>query len=270
VAYPVDSGSTYVYNTTNNIYPSGSAGSTEGTEAAYAGSDENEKESLTATEKQRLSNMITPLPKVEPAASKPLLAGDAEAVDIALTGFSDFRAGKYEQAADRLFTATQQDPSSPVLKIYLAEALFSIGEYRYAAEYLRQALSAHMELAGQSFEPDQLYASTPEGRADFEEHLKLLKEHVKIKPYDADALLLLGFIQLQSGDLMGAGSTFINLKESSADPINRELAEKLLEAIQNGSKRAMQKVQIPADPVLTASATPADDEIGETLIAALY
>ncbi len=279
VSYPQDTSDTYVYyNTYNNYYSTPPAtGETSGDAQARI-LPSREDEPLAASEREQLLEQIAPLPKAEPAeegesvlpAGKGLQAGDTEgsAVQTALAGLDAFRSGQYEKAADKLFTATQEDPSSEILKIYLAESLFSIGEYRFSADYLRQALSARKDLALQSFEPSRLYAATSEGKADFESHLALLKEHVRLKPYDTDALLLLGFIQLQSGDLMGAGTSFIALKESAADSSDKEIANQFLEVIHRQSENPSAKPAVPVDdPLLKASAEP--DAVGETLIEAM-
>jgi tetratricopeptide (TPR) repeat protein len=280
--YGYGSSDTYV---TNNYYSSPAPSETVETNAGtyIQGSGAAQAPALDSG-----SGDITPLPKAQPvelehagtAEAPPPVAeaagGGAGAIDAALIGLTLFRDGRYADASDSLFAASVDDPASPVLKVYLAQSLFAIGEYKYSAEYLRQALTARPELALQDFSIGRLYAATPEGQTDMERHLAALKEQTSVQPYDADALLVLGFIQMNDGNTSGAGASLLAMGDAATNPANQAMALQLLGAAQVRSLPSGTLSAGGGDRAETALATGIEtppeqpDELGATLTNALY
>ena len=182
----------------------------------------------------------------------------------ALNGLAEFRSGSYNEAADTLFSAVQADPSSPTLKVYLAEALYAMGEYKFSAEYLRQALEARPDLIQKNFTLGRLYAPSPQGEQDLAEHYEQLSAWSALRPYDTDALLVLGFVQLQSGRLAEAGTTAIALRNGSPSPIDRTFAERLFaeSEVRSGTRPE-------ASPQLSPEPSDDDDRLARALVASL-
>lgn len=209
---------------------------------------------------------ITPIPPEEmldraSADKAPSVRGEI-AERTALNGLAEFRSGSYSDAAETLFSAVQADPSSPTLKVYLAEALYAMGEYKFSAEYLRQALEARPDLIQKSFNPSRLYAPSPQGEQDLAEHYEQLSSWTALRPYDTDALLVLGFVQLQSGRPAEAGATLIALRDGSAT--DRTLADRLLaESEVRGGARPQ------AVPALSPEPADEDERLGQVLVASL-
>ncbi len=274
--------STYIYN--NNYYsgtPTSSEAPTE-PESSYAPAP-----SAAGASQEGVKAEITPLPKAEemeraeaetvPESGRPgsVARDSGRALDTALTGLASFRDGRYPEASDSLYEAVQADPISPSLKVYLAESLFAIGEYKFAADYLRQALITRPSLALEPFDLGRLYAPTPGGQEDLDRHLRSLKEYLDLQPYDADALLVLGFLQLQNGNLTGAAGTLLAHNDYAENPVSQNVASQLFAAIQlkDPSLAGGLKAEGPAPLAESAGepeGAPTQDELGQALSSALY
>jgi tetratricopeptide (TPR) repeat protein len=267
--YPYDGGTTV----NNNYYYSGApAGGGEASTPAPSG----------AAAPAESQGGISPLPKadesdgaraeVERVPGKGSIAypNSSQALNEALSGLANFRDGRYPEASEDLYAAVQSDPASPGLKVYLAESLFAIGEYKFAGDYLRQAILTRPGVALQPFDLDRLYAPTPDGQADLNRHLGALKEHLELQPYDADALLVLGFLQLQGGDPSEAAGTLLALNDYTENPLSQQAASQLFAAVQLRNLSLADGL-----PGLNASPTPGEagfvteDELGDALSAAL-
>jgi tetratricopeptide (TPR) repeat protein len=264
--YPYEGG-TAVYN--NYYYSSAPAA---GGEASGAGAAPAES-----------SGGISPLPKAEdgesaraeaesvPGRGNIIYPGSGQALNEALSGLANFRDGRYPEASEDLYAAVQSNPASPGLKVYLAESLFAIGEYKFAGDYLRQAILTKPAVALQPFDLGRLYAPTPEGQADLNRHLDALKEHVELQPYDADALLVLGFLQLQAGDPNEAAGTLLALNDYTENPLSQQAASQLFAAVQLRNLSladGLPGLNANPAPAETSGFTP-EDELGDALSAAL-
>ena len=274
--YGYGGGSTSDTYVTNNYYPAPAAEEAP-VEAPRAGAPAPVPPAAPAERNDADSN-ITPLPKLEtvergegPAAGPEDARSQATA--SALVGLTNFRDGRYMEASESLFAAAQLNPESPALRVYLASSLFSIGEYGYSAQYLREALENRPSLALQDFDLGRLYAATPEGQADLTAHRDALKEHAALHPYDADGLLVLGFVQLNENDFSGAAASFVALESASISSSSQEMAARLLGAVQVRSLVATPGSQAEAAPFMAAMTgeLPAEkDDLGEALQSALY
>jgi tetratricopeptide (TPR) repeat protein len=216
---------------------------------------------------------ITPIPRNEIVENRPGSATDtvttvaaSAPAKNALEGLAEFRGGDYTQASDSLFQAAQATTESQSLKLYLAESLFAIGEYGYAADYLREALDARPDLASQPFNASRLYSQTPQGEEDFAKHFSQLVEHVRLDPGDNDALMVLGFIQLNSSRPEDAGATLTVLRDSAARPQDQAIAARLMG---EAERRAGAVPDGSAPELLEPARLPASDPLGEVLAAAL-
>ncbi len=223
VGYP--SSPTYVEN--NYYYDSTPAEPDEKSVAAAPADDGGRRPRL--AERTAPADDITPIPEAEmvpaPAPAQPAAA--SQAFQLSLAGLAEFRSGLYSEAAESLFAASQAQPRSRELRVYLAQALFAIGEYSFAAEYLRQAIDERPDLASRPFPLSALYASSEAGEKDLAAHYGMLVDRVQLYPAETNELLLLGFVQLNTGRPQEAAVTFSVLKDSAVHAVDAGLAGRL-------------------------------------------
>lgn len=98
-----------------------------------------------------------------------------------------WREGRYADAVHFYAKAVEYAPDEGVLHLILADALFSTGDYHYAAFSLRKALELDPGLLTSTLDKHDLY---PDPRA-FDEQLAVLEQYVADHPIDDDARLLL-------------------------------------------------------------------------------
>jgi len=222
VGYP-DS-PTYVEN--NYYYDTDSTSQKPAEESAVAAPADEGKSKPRPAERTTPADDITPIPAAEmvpaPAPEQPPAA--SQAAQLALAGLSEFRSGLYSEAAESLFAASQAQPRSNELKVYLAQALFAIGEYSFAADYLRQAFEERPDLASRPFPLSRLYAPAEAGEKDLDLHYGMLVDRVQLYPSEANELLLLGFVQLNTGRTQEAAATFSALRDSAVHSADVALA----------------------------------------------
>ena len=113
-----------------------------------------------------------------------------------------------------------EDPDSQVIKVLLAESLFAIGEYRYAAKYLREGLSDWEEFPGYQWSPAALYGKAE----DFPARLKLLEDEALAHPENEDLQVVLGYERFVHGKPDAAKGVFGALATSSSDAPTRKLS----------------------------------------------
>jgi hypothetical protein len=145
-------------------------------------------------------------------------------------GLVEMKHGNYDGANEDFYNATIEDPAHALLRIFLGTSLVSIGEYGYAAEYLRAGLSGWPEFARYVWDVTELFAST----ADYEAFMDSLEREARLDPVRADVLLSLGFLAFHGGRLGRAGEVFDALLASSADPRDQAIAQVYLERIRGG------------------------------------
>ena len=118
----------------------------------------------------------------------------------------------------------------------LGVSLFGLGEYTYAAEYLRSSLDNWDDQLVYEWDIQSFYGDNP----DFAEHRRVLEEIVA-EPGggNADNLLVLGFVRYHGGDARGAGEAFERLVDMDADA-DRMIATRYLHAlaVRDGRKPA--------------------------------
>jgi hypothetical protein len=132
------------------------------------------------------------------------------------------------------------------LKLHVAASLFAIGEYGYAADYLRVATGGRPELLLRPFPLARMYSAAPVGQDDLARHVSALEAWADVRRDDADALWTLAFVQGnlgRSADALLTISALAELEElaptspngaaestpalESVDPIGIQLASAL-------------------------------------------
>jgi hypothetical protein len=153
-------------------------------------------------------------------------------------GLIHFREGHFDDAAEAFYNATIEDPESRLAKAFLAHALFSVGEYEFAAEYLREGLVDWEAAAAYRWNLQALYGR-PE---DLESQRRLLLDRQRLYPADSDVLLLLAFVEFATGRENEAAQRFEELRSSSQDPDAILLAGAFLAEIETRSSGRVQTV----------------------------
>ena len=144
-------------------------------------------------------------------------------------GLESLRQGKYNDGAESLYNALLEDPGNGVIKVILAESLFAIGEYRYAARYLREALVDWEEFTLYQWSPAALYSNAE----DFPARLQLLEKEAAENPENLDLQLVLGYERFVHGDADGARGIFGTLSTSAPDEPTRKLSTRFLGRIES-------------------------------------
>jgi hypothetical protein len=140
---------------------------------------------------------------------------------------AQFKSGKYNEANEYYYNSSLEDPANKLNKLFLGFSLFSIGEYRFAAEYCRQALEDWPTFPHYHWSLGDLYGNP----SDLQAQLSLLEGALKVSPGNLDLRLALGVIQFHSGDADKAGETFDALRALSSDPVDQSIAGSYLQEI---------------------------------------
>lgn len=144
-------------------------------------------------------------------------------------GLESFRQGQYNDAAETFYNALLEDPGNGVIKVILSESLFAIGEYRYAARYLREALGEWDEFTRYQWSPAALYKDAE----DYPGRLKLLEKEATEHPENLDLQLVLGYERFVHGDPDAAKGIFATLATSAPDEPTRKLSARFLGRIES-------------------------------------
>ena len=100
-----------------------------------------------------------------------------------------FKEGRFQEAAESYLRALAYAPDDATIHFVLADALFSIGDYHYAAYMIGKGLSIDPELASADADKRTFYTDVK----DFEKQMATLRAYVEEKPYDAAAQIVLGY-----------------------------------------------------------------------------
>ncbi len=115
-------------------------------------------------------------------------------------GDRHFRAGSYARAADAYLRARDLAPEEPAIELVLADALFALGDYHYAAHSIRSAVSQDGSLLDGQVDKRAFYDDV---RA-FDDQMDVLEDFLLDHPRDADAWTVLAVNRLFTGDADGA------------------------------------------------------------------
>jgi thioredoxin-like negative regulator of GroEL len=161
------------------------------------------------------------------------------------SALESFRGGDYNDSAEAFYNALLEDPDSQVIKVLLAESLFAIGEYRYAAKYLREGLGDWEEFPGYQWSPAALYGKAE----DFPARLKLLEDEALAHPENEDLQVVLGYERFVHGKPDAAKGVFGALATSSSDAPTRKLSARFLKRIESvAAAEGKQAEPVPETP----------------------
>ena len=140
-----------------------------------------------------------------------------------------FEAGDYAAAAAKFRDARDLEPGDIVLPFAYVQALFANGEYKAAADALREALmKASPEKEGVFF-PRGLY---PDDNA-LQKHIEQLTRAAQLAPSDSDLRLMLGYQLLGMGKLNEASG---HLQSAGSDEKNSHSATVLIDLLEKLKK----------------------------------
>lgn len=118
------------------------------------------------------------------------------AVEYLSLGDRAFAEARYGDAVRHYARAIECAPKDAVLQLVLADSLFAIGDYHFAAHCLRRALELDPGLLEIEFNKRNFYGDP----SDFDRQLLLLQSYLNDHILDDDARLLLGANHLFGGD----------------------------------------------------------------------
>jgi hypothetical protein len=143
-------------------------------------------------------------------------------------GLLHFRQAHYTEATESFYNASLEDPENRLIKVFLAGSLFAVGEYPFAAEYLRIGLEGWEEFPRYRWSFRSLYGEAE----DYERQVALLEKHVELDPREPDGRLVLAFVHFSSGDFQRAAASLDALGSAGMPPADRQLAERLVREIE--------------------------------------
>jgi len=172
-------------------------------------------------------------------------------------GLVHWQHGEYDNAVESFYSSSIEDPSSRLCKLFLGTSLFTVGEYPFAAEYLRLALQDWEAFPSYEWNIVRLYPNPK----DFQEQVALLDGEVRLNPSNNDALLTLGVLRFHSGDVPGAARAFEALRSLSRDPLDQDITARYVREIER-----REGVTPAAGAADVALAMNAEDEAVQTFL----
>ena len=157
-----------------------------------------------------------------------------------------FREGRYQDAADNYLRAIGFLPEDASLHFALADALFALGEYHYAAFMIGKGLELDPTLAEVEADKRAFYGDAKA----FATQLETLVRYTAEKPYDAAAHLLLGYNLKFSADPAGAERAFRRVLEIDKHSVPAELF------LAAATKKSAKPAEAPAAPPREPAAPP--------------
>ena len=142
-----------------------------------------------------------------------------------------FREGKYDQAAESYLRALAYAPEDASIHFILADALFGMGDYHYAAFIIRKAMRVDPEMANAKADKRDFYKDPKE----FDKQLETLRSYLVEKPYDSAAHLVLGYNLYFSAHQDLAKKAFTRVLEISPDD---QAAQLFLAAMEKPEEKA--------------------------------
>ncbi len=135
-----------------------------------------------------------------------------------------FKEGRFRDAADAYAKARSLLPGDASLHFVMADAVFALADYHFAAFLIGEALRLEPGLAGAETDKRLLYKEPKV----FEDQMAALRRYLEAKPYDAMAQLVLGYNLKFSDQQKAAETAFVRVLE--IDPMNTS-ATLFLEAL---------------------------------------
>jgi len=119
-------------------------------------------------------------------------------------GAAAFARGEFDKARHAFVLAILAMPDNVDAKLAYAITQFAIGDYHVAAILLRQVIPAHPEVVYSDFDLRERY----EKKEKLTQQVDALRAYIQAHPSDAEAMLVLGFVQHFSGQRDEAKRTF--------------------------------------------------------------
>ena len=163
------------------------------------------------------------LPRPAPAALDPRVESERQ---IKL-GREAYAAREFGKATQRFRDAARGAPGESLPYFLLGQSLFSAGRYPEAVEAIRVGVVLRPDWPAVRFPPRDLYGPNP---ADFNDHLRRLREALLLLPDDPALLFLTGYELWIDGRQDEARPLFERAKQGVPDPavIDRFLARPVL------------------------------------------
>jgi hypothetical protein len=120
-----------------------------------------------------------------------LLGVDANLDDCMRVGRSLFADGQYDSAAVIFQVAVRHNPDSAAARFALGQALFARGDYRRGAAIIREGLELDPEWAKIDYSVYGLF----DFPRDLDHQVRFVKDYLRDRADDRDALFVLGFMQ---------------------------------------------------------------------------
>ncbi|MBI3890045.1 MAG: tetratricopeptide repeat protein [Candidatus Wallbacteria bacterium] len=168
-----------------------------------------------------------------------LLGADARMEDMLGSGRSLFESCRFEAAAVMFQVATRYYPDSAAPWFALGQARFATGDYTRAAAALREGLEIDPYWSKIDYSVYGLYGWPN----DLDAQVRLLKDYLRDRADDRNALFILGFFQYHLTRNDQARATFIRLAGMSAHDDNVAYYMRLL-----GEKEKMRLERPPYGP----------------------
>ena len=124
-----------------------------------------------------------------------------------------FKEARFSDAAESYLRAIANASEDASLHFLLADALFALGDYHYAAFIISKAVRLDGTMAYAEADKRKFYGDTKL----FSKHLDTLRNYLKEKPYDTAAHLVLAYNLKFSGDSKGALKAFQRVVELDPD-----------------------------------------------------
>ena len=159
------------------------------------------------------------LPKPVPPAVDPKAEGERQLK----LGREAFAAREYGRATQRFRDMARGAPAEPLPYFLLGQSLFAAGRYPEAVAAIRAGVGLRPDWPNVRFPPRDLYGPNA---ADFNDHLRRLREALLLLPNDPDLLFLCAYQLWFDGRHDEARPLFQKARQTAADPavIDRFLA----------------------------------------------
>jgi tetratricopeptide (TPR) repeat protein len=196
------------------------------------------------------------------SASSDELFSNLKPAQLSVTfGLNSFKSGDYERATEEFYNASIEDPESPLVKVLLGMALFSTGEYRYAAGYFRRGLGEWPDFARYTWQIQNLYGEL----GDFQKHSDLVTQQLELTPTDEDTLLVSALTRYFAEDFESAGPQFAMLRTFARDTTTKTIAEAYLPEVASRIQGGNGAQEVGIAPVAYRVPLSEDDPVGAFL-----
>ncbi len=145
-------------------------------------------------------------------------------------GLVQFKNGSYDEASESLYNASIEDPESKLIKVFLGVSLFAVGEYSYAADYLRLGLEEWPAFPSYRWSVQGLYGNA----TDLSSQLALLEDEARRNPSNEEAALVLAFLGMTGASPASTppGESLDRARSLLEDPVDHAIVERYVAEIE--------------------------------------